>query len=210
MMSRSIWPILAAIAISQPASGQPAAPSDRKLLPSPRTDGGPSLTAALATRRSIRTFGRRELRDDELGQLLWAAQGVIEGHRTAPSAGALYPLVIRLVDTRGVWRYVPAQHALVRELATPARGALASWAGAPVVFVVSAKVAITARKYGDRAERYATLEAGHAAQNLLLEATALGLAGFPIGAFDDSAVRRAAGLGSDETPLYLIPVGARR
>lgn len=221
------WPTVIACALvasglGGPARAQPAArpavprPGELRALPPPRRSGGPALDAVLATRRSTRTFGRRGLEDAELGQLLWAAQGVTGGGRTAPSAGALYPITVRVVDARGVWRYVPDRHALAREDARDARAAVAAASGqasvaaAPVVLVVTARFAITARKYGGRAERFATLEAGHVAQNVLLEATALGLAAVPVGAFDDAALRRALRLPAGETPLYLIPVGAPR
>jgi SagB-type dehydrogenase family enzyme len=215
------WLIIAAFALvvfegCEPSWSQPAPtpPIERRVLPSPKRDGGPALAAVLAMRRSTRVFDVRALADDELAQLLWAAQGTSDGHRTAPSAGALYPLTVRVVDPRGVWRYVPADHALVRESATRTTELAAASLGqdavthAPATLVITAELAITRRKYGDRAERYATLEAGHAAQNVLLTATALGLAAVPVGAFDDAAVRRALGLSSAEMPLYLIPVGA--
>ena len=214
------WLIIAALAVDAfegSARTGPAATSipDRRALPAPPRSGGPALATVLATRRSQRAFGTRSLEDAELGQLLWAGQGVIDGHRTAPSAGALYPLVVRVVDHRGVWRYLPADHALVRETADDRRGKVVSASfgqdaarSAPVLFVITADVAITARKYGARAERFATLEAGHAAQNMLLEATALGLAAVPMGAFDDAALRRALDLPTAETPLYLIPIGS--
>jgi SagB-type dehydrogenase family enzyme len=76
------------------------------------------------------------------------------------------------------------------------------------VFVITATPETTRRKYGERAERYMNMEAGHAAQNLLLQAVALGLASVPVGAFDDAAVSSVLGLGRTECPLYLIPVGA--
>ena len=162
----------------------------------------------------MRTFEDRDLDDRELAQLLWAAQGISDGHRTAPSAGALYPLVVRVADRTGVWRYLPSDHAVERDLADDRRAQLATAAfgadaprTAPAVFLISARVAITAHRYGSRAERYATLEAGHAAQNLLLTATALELASVPVGAFDDDAVRRTLELPATETPMYLIPVG---
>jgi SagB-type dehydrogenase family enzyme len=184
-------------------------------LPEPRRDGGAALATVLATRRSTRQFGPRDLDRSELGQLLWAAQGVTDGHRAAPSAGALYPLAVRVVDADGIWRYLPAEHALRRESAKRARGELASACfgqdflrSAPVTLVITADIAITARKYGTRADRFAALEAGHAAQNVLLTATALGLAAVPVGAFDDDRLRRALGLPAAETPLYVIPVGA--
>jgi SagB-type dehydrogenase family enzyme len=75
------------------------------------------------------------------------------------------------------------------------------------VFVIAAVYERTSVKYGDRAKRYVHLEAGHAAQNLLLQAVALGLGGVPIGAFHDDKVQAVLGLPKDQRPLYLIPVG---
>jgi SagB-type dehydrogenase family enzyme len=190
---------------------------DRRVLPAPQRDGGMPLARALAGRRSVRTFGPRSLHDAELGQLLWAAQGISDGHRTAPSAGALYPLTVRVADARGVWRYAPAEHELHRETSEDRRSAVADASfgqeavrAAPVMLVISAEIAITARKYGLRAERYAALEAGHAAQNVLLTAAALDLGAVPVGAFDDGALRRALAVAGDATPLYVIPVGVPR
>lgn len=222
-MTATVYLIIAAVALvvlggqdmgwAQPLGA--ASPAERRALPAPHRSGGPALAAVLATRRSSRMFAARELSADELGQLLWAAQGITDGHRTAPSAGALYPITVRVVDGRGVWRYVPAEHALVRESAAAVRDRLRSAShgqesvhSAPATLVITAEVAITARKYGGRAERFATLEAGHVAQNILLTATALGLTAVPVGAFDDDAVRSVLGLPAGETPLYLVPVGA--
>jgi len=196
------------------SAANPSSTSERRALPSPQREGGAALASVLEARRSVREFGTRELDDRELGQLLWAAQGVTDGHRAAPSAGALYPLTIRVLDARGVWRYAPANHAVIRESAIDQRGAVAAASDgqdsvrtAPVTLVITAEIAVTARKYGKRAERFATLEAGHAAQNVLLTATGLGLGAVPVGWFDDTKVRRALGLAGDVTPLYLIPVG---
>lgn len=215
-----IWLVIAALALvvfegCEPGWSQPAPATDRRALPPPQQSGGPALATVLATRHSTRIFGRRDLEDAELGQLLWAGQGISNSHRTAPSAGALYPITLRVADVSGVWRYVPADHAVMRESAVDRRAAIATSSfsndtvrAAPAILVITANVAITARKYGSRAERYATLEAGHIAQNILLEATALGLGAVPVGAFDDGAIRRAIGLAAAELPLYLIPVGA--
>lgn len=190
-------------------------PAGYRVLPAPIKSGGPSLAAVLASRHSSREFSNRELEDTQLGQLLWAAQGLTDGRRTTPSAGALYPLTVRVADTSGVWRYIPADHALVAESSVDRREVLsvasfgqAALSSSPVVLVITARFAVTAKKYGLRAERFATLEAGHAAQNVLLEATALGLAAVPIGGFSDDNVRHALGIETAETPLYLIAVGA--
>lgn len=190
-----------------------------RALPAPdRAHGGP-LYAAMAHRRSVRELAGGALTDEELGQLLWAAQGITgdDGLRAAPSAGALYPLTLYVADAGGLWRYLPADHSLVRERAGDrrARLALAGLAqpplrSAPAVLVITAREAITARKYGARATRYVALEAGHAAHGVLLAVTALGLAAVPIGAFDDGAVKAALSLADDQTPLYLIPLGRPR
>jgi SagB-type dehydrogenase family enzyme len=178
--------------------------------------GGVSLNEALRGRRSIREFDDRELELAELGALLWATQGITSdrGGRTAPSAGATYPLEIYVATAQRVLHYMPREHAaevvLVRDIRSElhraglSQGAIAD---APAVFVVAAEPARTTAVYGDRGERYVLLEAGHAAQNLLLEAVSLGLAAVPIGAFDDDTVRDLVGLPSNAIVLYLIPVG---
>jgi SagB-type dehydrogenase family enzyme len=176
-----------------------------------------SLEEALASRRSVREYSDQTLTTAEIGQLLWAAQGITseQGYRTAPSAGALYPLELYLLTREGVFHYEPARHSLSAISRSDARATVYRAAleqepvrRAPAVFVVAAVYARTAQKYGeDRSPRYVHMEAGHAAQNLLLEAAALGLGAVPIGAFDDQEVKEALGLPADHQPLYLIPVG---
>jgi SagB-type dehydrogenase family enzyme len=176
-----------------------------------------SLEQALVQRRSVREFNDTPLTMQELGQLLWAAQGVTHewGYRTAPSAGALYPLEVYVATADGIFHYLPQGHKLSVSSHRDPRRALYEAAlrqepvrQAPAVFVVTAVYARTARKYGEeRSPRYVHLEAGHAAQNLLLEAVALSLGAVPIGAFHDEQVQAALGLPADHEPLYLIPVG---
>ena len=189
-------------------------------LPRPREQGTMSLEETLARRRSVRDFTSSGITPAELGQLCWAAQGVTAagGLRTAPSAGALYPLELYAVSADGVLHYRPGPHETVLHRAGDLRNALRqaalgqdALAEAPVVFVLAAVYERTAAKYGEgRARRYAQLEAGHAAQNLLLQAVALGLGAVPIGAFDDRRVQAVLGLPADQEPLYLIPVGRVR
>lgn len=189
-------------------------------LPSPRLGGPLSLEEALAARRSVRSFSEEALTRAEIGQLLWAAQGVTDadGHRTTPSAGALYPLELDVVTVDGLARYVPEGHRLIPRGSADLRPALrrgaldqAAVGEAPLVIVISGVVGRTAARYGaERAERYVALEAGHAAQNVLLGAVSLGLGAVPIGAFDDAEVRRVLALAEGEDPLYLIPVGHPR
>lgn len=203
----------------------PAAPAlqsagEAQALPQPRLQGPLSLEEALAQRRSIRSFDAQPLTLAELGQLLWAAQGFTTpaGLRSAPSAGALYPLELYAVMPEGVYRYRPQGHQIVLHLAGDVRPALAAAAlgqsavaDAPAVIVIAAVYARTAQKYGPaRSPRYVDLEAGHAGQNVLLQAVALGLGAVPIGAFYDERVQETLDLPADEQPLYLIPVGHPR
>lgn len=184
----------------------------------PPVPAGPPATVlgALAARRSVRAFGPRPLEDAELGTLCWAAQGVTspEGHRAAPSAGALHPVSLSVADARGVFRYLPARHALERALEKDRREWLAAaalgqeWlARAPAVLIVSAAPAVLVPQYGARAERYAVLEAGHVTENVLLAAVALGLGAVPVAAFSEAAVIEAAGLVMGQLPMVLVPVG---
>ena len=91
-------------------------------LPRPAVDSGVSVERALRERRSVRAYAPGALTLAELGQLLWAAQGVTApgGLRAAPSAGALYPLELRVMAGEvagletGVYRYRPGVHHLER------------------------------------------------------------------------------------------------
>lgn len=194
-------------------------------LPEPRRDGAYPLERALAGRRSVREFGDAPLRLEELAQLAWAAQGQVTrgGPRTAPSAGALYPLELFVVAgnvqdlAAGVYRYQPSLHRLAPIKEGDRRKQLveAAWAQhwigrAPAVLVIAAVERRTTAKYGARGVRYVHLEAGHAAQNVLLQAVALGLGATVVGAFGDAEVKAAVALRADEQPLYLVPVGRPR
>ncbi len=200
-------------------------PSDRVelILPEPRFCSGISIEQALLERRSIRSYADRPLTLSDISQLLWAAQGITDpatGFRTAPSAGATYPLETYLVAGNvknvapGVYRYEPGEHKLVKvlegdvmaELASAAVGQ--SWvreAGANIVF--TAVYERTTQRYGDRGERYVHMEAGHASQNVYLQATALQLGTVTIGAFYDEQVQEILLLPDNEKPLYIMPVG---
>jgi SagB-type dehydrogenase family enzyme len=191
-------------------------------LPEPRFDSSTSVEAALRRRRSVREFGKAGLTLAQISQLLWASQGITdpEGKRTAPSAGALYPLEVFLVAggqeelPAGVYRYRPQAHDLLHVMQGDKRAELAAAAleqhwlnDAPVTIVIAAVYERTVRKYKQRAERYVQIEVGHAAQNVHLQAVALDLGTVVVGAFDDSEVKRVLSLSSSEQPLCLMPIG---
>lgn len=204
---------------STPTPAQPAATSTEVIqLEPPLQDGDISLEKALAQRRSQREFSEETLTWKEISQLLWAGQGITNetyGFRTAPSAGGIYPLELYVVALTGVYHYIPQGHQAVRVLEGDRRNELQEaglgqeWIGeAAIDIVVAAVYQRTIAKYGaERSPRYVHLEAGHAAQNILLQAVALGLGAVPVGAFDDDRVQSVLGLPADHEPLYIIPVG---
>ena len=192
-------------------------------LPPPLLQG--ELVQTLQQRRSLREFAPKPLSLESISRLLWAAQGITSprGLRTAPSAGALYPLELHLVAGQveglpaGSYRYDPRSHGLQPCVRGDLRLGLAraalnqSWiAQAPAVVVIAAVPKRTTRKYGERGIRYVHIEVGHAGQNLLLQAVALGLGGTVVVAFGDDAVQRLLGLSAGEQPLVIVPVGHPR
>lgn len=194
-------------------------------LPPPVLDGRMSVENALQRRRSIREFAPAPLSLEDISQTLWAAQGITEKPRlrTAPSAGALYPLEIYLIAgdveqlSAGVYLYREQAHDLVLTLAGDYRKPLAAAAlnqtwmqRAPAVALIAGVYHRSARKYGQRARRYVHIEVGHVAQNVYLQAVARGLGTVIVGAFDDTRVQRVLGLPADHMPLALMPLGRVR
>jgi SagB-type dehydrogenase family enzyme len=188
-------------------------------LPPPETGADHSLERAIAARRSHRRLATTPLSREEIGQLLWAAQGITSarGLRTAPSAGARYPLELYVLLPDGVYGYLPRRHALIRVATRDLRAVMwklayaQPWlAEAPAIFLFTGVYQRTAARYGRRAQRYVHIEVGHAAQNLLLQATALGLGGVGVGAFADREVQQTLGLPRAHEPLYAIPIGHLR
>jgi SagB-type dehydrogenase family enzyme len=197
----------------------------RRKLPAPKTHSDVSLEESLIKRRSLREYSGESLTLEEVSQLLWAAQGITApwGGRTVPSAGALYPLEVVVIVgnvrdlAAGVYRYDPKGHELIMIAEGDKRSQLAAAAlgqspvkNGAVDLVFTAVYRRTTGKYGDRGIQYVHMEAGHAAQNVCLQATAMGLGTVPIGAFSDEQVSSLLTLPQDEKPLYIIPVGKQR
>jgi SagB-type dehydrogenase family enzyme len=235
-MGRRYWNYLVILAIALlilGGCGKPAAiptpplsPEQPEVinLPEPQYDSDVSIEQSFLNRRSIRSYTGEPLTLREVSQLLWAAQGITDprGFRTAPSAGALYPLEVYLVAgdvedlTSGVYRYEPDGHQLVRIIDGDKRAELADAALAQpsvkegaISIVFAAVYERTTVKYGERGIRYVHMEAGHAGQNLCLQATAMGLGVVTVGAFHDEQVSKLLNLPQDEKPLYIIPVGRK-
>jgi SagB-type dehydrogenase family enzyme len=186
-------------------------------LPPPELKGHVTLEQTLATRRSVRGFADCSLSWEQISQLLWAAQGITDepsGFRTAPSAGALRPMEIHFATETGTYHYMPGGHEVEQISTTDKRADLARAAvGQPWVqeaaidILVAATYQKTAAVYGERARRLIDLEAGHIAQNIHLQAVALGLGSVPIGAFNRDEVHKILSLPKEQEPIYIISVG---
>ena len=198
--------------------------ADAVKLPPPAYQGKMSVEEALKKRRTVRQFANRSLDLAQVSQLLWGADGKSDprGLRTAPSAGATYPLEIHLVvGERGVatlapglYRYRPDSHTLeltqTGDLRAPVvRASLhQTWmAEAPVMVIFAAEYRRCMARYGERGVRYTHMEVGHAGQNLFLQAEALGLACGIVGAFEDRDLREVLHLPQHHEPLLIMPVG---
>jgi SagB-type dehydrogenase family enzyme len=203
-------------------------PMAKVQLPGPRLKGPMSVEEAIQARRSRRDFSGTPLTLEQMGQLLWCAQGVTDAprlRRAAPSAGATYPMEVFVAVgdqtvsglSAGVYRYLGGEHALLKLFDGDVRGRVATaalgqdfLAAAPVDILLAADYGRTAQRYGDRARRYVDMEAGHIGQNVYLQAEALGLGTVAVGAFRDEAVAQVFQLPTLLVPLYLMPVGHTR
>jgi SagB-type dehydrogenase family enzyme len=197
-------------------------------LPQPRTKGQVSLEEAVKRRRTIRSFTSASLTLEQLSQLLWAAQGITEERgfkRAAASGGALYPMDMYAVVGRagveglqaGIYHYEPEGHTISLLLEGDLREHLARaclhqmWmARAPLSLVVTAEYSRITSKYGERGVRYALMEAGHAGQNIFLQAEAFGLGAGIVGAFHDDEVIQVMKIPRSHEPLLIMPVGNRK
>lgn len=192
-------------------------------LPEPKYKSEISVEEAILKRRSIRNYKDIPLNIYELSQILWSAQGITEkrfGLRTAPSAGATYPLEIYIVVGKvtnleaGIYKYNPEEHKITLiyrgdkrlELCNAALGQV-SVRIAPATIVITAIYERTTKIYGERGIRYVHMEAGHVAQNIYLQCVSLNLGTVSIGAFIDEEVKKVLNLPKNENPLYLMPIG---
>jgi SagB-type dehydrogenase family enzyme len=172
----------------------------------------------------VRSFASRPLDLKQVSQLLWGADGLSDprGLRTAPSAGATYPVDLYLVVgeqgvadlAAGVYHYQSAAQALTRVAPGDVRAAVArasldqTWmTQAPVLVVITGEYRRCTARYGERGIRYTHMEVGNVSQNLFLAAEALGLGAGIVGAFEDKALAQVLKLPPGHEPLLVMPVG---
>lgn len=193
-------------------------------LPEPRTDGGMPIEKALKERRSIRSFGIAGLTLSEVSQLLWAAQGITDdkGHRTAPSGMERYPLEVYLLADNvtglpsGVYHYIPQNHSLavimqgnIDEYYNAASGPESWIKTAPVIFVITGVMSRMNIMPGQDLSRFVYVEAGTAAENMLLEVVSLNLASTYTAGFNSNRTAELLRLSQSEVPIGVFPVGRK-
>ncbi len=201
-----------------------AANPDVVPLPRPAKTGPLSVEEAISRRRSVREFGDAPVLLSEVSQRLWAAQGITgeDGFkRAAPSAGAKYPMEIFVVAGKvddlapGVYRYVPRTHSLKVVRRGDLRSELCDEAlsqdwveDAALDIVIAGVYSRTTEKYGERGIRYVHMEVGAVAENIYLQAEAMGLGTTFVGAFSDEGVKKILRINAE--PLGIMPVGVRQ
>lgn len=227
LVSISLALLMSYVAIATINSNQ----NDMIKLPAPKLKSSISVEEAMLNRRSVRDFKPDALNLEQISQILWAAYGITKemsspsylrcGLKTAPSAGALYPLEIYIVVgnvkglEKGIYKYLPKGHYIMKTYNKDVRNKLAEAAlgqgfieQAPISIVYSAVFFRTTRKYRNRGrERYVCMELGHSAQNICLQTVALNLGTCPVGAFSDLMVRNVIMMPDEEEPLYIMPIG---
>lgn len=233
--------LLATIAFSQKQENMTDPPSKENniiILPEPMTDGKVSLEKALMGRRSIRNFSSDSLTIFEISQILWSAQGITKkikepssgwrgdkwpgGLRTAPSAGALYPIELYIATARvtglpqGLYKYIPQEHTITRVLDGDKRMDISDAAlkqksiqNASAVIIIFGVIDRTTAKYGDRAPRYVNIECGAVCQNIYLQSYTLNLGAVFAGAFNDEKLKSVLNVPENEYPLGIMPLGKK-
>ncbi len=194
-------------------------------LPEPRLESDYSVEQALSSRRSVREYSSEPLELSEVSQLLWAAQGITlpgKNFRTAPSAGATFPIYLYLIVSNvedldvGLYKYDPVSHSLEMLSDRDIRAEMsqtvlrqAPFRNGACSIVITADYERTTARYGERGIRYLHHEVGHVGQNIHLQAETLNLGTVVIGAFRDDGVKETLGLSDDIDPLYIMPVGKK-
>ncbi len=178
-------------------------------LSEPKSTGSVSFEEAVSKRRSVRQFTGQRLKLSQIGQLAWAGQGITEparGLRTAPSAGAIYPITLYFATQDGLFVYNAGEHSLEKTSNLDVRGRLAA-TNAPCNILIAGSERKLAAKFRGEANKYMLLEAGHIAQNIHLQAVSLKLGSVSVGAFDINQVHNICSMPRALEPIYIIPVG---
>lgn len=203
----------------------PVKPPQAIKLPAAKADGGMAVEKTLASRRSSRAIEDKPISLETLSQLVWAAQGTTDdkGHRTAPSARALYSLETYVVVgnvtglASGLYKYATAKHELILVRAGDLRAELVANAAkqewiksAPAIIILSGVASRMVMKDGAKMTKFMYVEAGLAAENFFLQVVSLGLGSTYVGGFDVDKTREFLGASADEEPIAVLPAGYKK
>lgn len=224
--------VLGAYYFYQPTKSNSTATPNRYVinvtyLPAPQLSGNLSVETAIQNRRSVRSYSNETISISNVSQILWSAQGITDNQnnlRATPSAGQVYPLEIYVVVGNstvtglapGAYHYVPSNNTLEKTVNGDLRSHLSSIATeqeavnqAPVDFIITGNYQKMINKYKDPTlcTRFVDLEAGHAGENIYLQAESMGLVTVAIGSFNETQMIQLLELPQNETPLYIFPLG---
>ena len=187
-------------------------------LPPPRFESEVSIEKALLERRSIRSYKEEPLTLNELSQILWAAQGITEpkkGLRTAPSPRAIYLLEVYVLPGNvmnlpmGIYKYQPQGHELIKIADGDKKAELFKAAGQAPIKNAPVALVITGLSEKTQNPAWMYLEAGHAAENIYLQAVSLKLGTVAMGGFKEDEVRKVLSLPEKERVIYIMPIGKK-
>jgi SagB-type dehydrogenase family enzyme len=204
--------MLTAIAAFRPDFSDAQIPADIALRKP--SIAGMNLVEALGARRSVRTFSDKPLSSDDLGAILWAANGVNRagGKRTSPTAYGRHYMKLYVISDSGAYLYDAETHRLTavpnggakKDVATQGYVARASHVLLIVADLSRFPLFVTGR---EERVRVAHSTAGCIAQNVYLMAAALKAGTCMVAGVDEKGARKALNLTRDELPLYVMPLG---
>ncbi len=187
------------------------------ILPAPNLSDNLSVMQALNQRKSTRNFVDKNLSVEQLGKILWAANGVNrpDGKRVNPAALKTYSVEVYAVTSEGIYLYNAPNHKLIlvadgdfRALTTTGQSFVTK-AAVNLVYVETPEVWSTARKIPSRDAQlsYANISVGAMIQSVALAAQTEGLGNCVRGSINRDEFKRAAKLSDDKTILLAQSLG---
>lgn len=177
-------------------------------LPAPQMGNKATLMEALQNRHSAREYSEKQIPDDVLSTVLWAACGINRpqsGKITAPSAINAQDIVVYVVRQDGAYRYEPKENKLAKVSGKDLRTLVAG----PQTFAASAPVSLVLvsdhSKFGSHsngAQRMGLIDAGYVSENICLICSALGLNTVPRMTMDSNSLKKELNL--DDTYDFIL------
>lgn len=199
--------------------------AQERKLPAPSFRGGMPMNEVVAKRHSVRVFDpNREISDSTLGQLLWMTAGInrpdavpgpfgAAANRSNPTARNFQEIRAFVFDKKGVWEYLPKEHALSLAKEGDYRSLVAGTKEFSQDFVMNAPVSIvfvadlSNMPEGEMAMAMGLVDAGIACENLNLACVSEGIATVPRATMDIAGISKLLGLTPRQIPIMNNPIG---